>query len=104
MKSLEANLDRFEKLNTVAFGVSVDTVPSKRAWARELGIEKTRLLSDFWPHGEVAKLYGVFREDKGFSRRANIILDENQHVVFAKSYLADQLPDLEEIMKELERS
>jgi len=34
--------------------MSVDTVPSKKAWAKELGIKNTGLLSDFWPHGEVA--------------------------------------------------
>ncbi|HEX7576081.1 MAG TPA: redoxin domain-containing protein, partial [Candidatus Methanoperedens sp.] len=54
MKDLEKNLARFEKLNTVALGMSVDTVPSKKAWATELGINNTKLLSDFWPHGEVA--------------------------------------------------
>ena len=62
MKSLEKNLERFDKLNTVAVGMSVDTVPSKKAWAKELGIKNTRLISDFWPHGKIADLYGIFRE------------------------------------------
>ena len=35
-------------MNTVALGIRVDTVPSKKAWAKELGIKNTRLLSDFW--------------------------------------------------------
>ena len=99
MKSLEANYERFEKLNTIALGLSVDAVPSKKAWAKELAIEKTRLLSDFWPHGEVAKLYGIFREKDGFSERANIIVDENLKVIFAKTYPISQLPDIEEIIK-----
>ena len=99
MKSLEANYERFEKLNTIALGLSVDAVPSKKAWARELAIEKTRLLSDFWPHGEVAKLYGIFREKDGFSERANVIVDENLKVIFAKTYPISQLPDIEEIIK-----
>jgi peroxiredoxin len=73
MKSLEKNRGRFEKLNTIALGISVDTVPSKKAWAKELGIRNTKLLSDFWPHGKVAQLYGLFREKDGFSERANII-------------------------------
>ncbi|MDP2846391.1 MAG: redoxin domain-containing protein, partial [Candidatus Methanoperedens sp.] len=77
MKSLEKNQGRFEKLNTIAMGVSVDSVPSKKAWAKELGIRNTRLLSDFWQHGEAAKLFGIFREKEGFSERANIIIDEN---------------------------
>jgi len=52
---LENNKETFNSLNTIAVGVSVDTVPSKKAWADSLGIRKTRLLSDFWPHGKVAK-------------------------------------------------
>jgi len=55
MKSLEKNKPSFDSLNTVAVGVSVDSVPSKKAWADSLGIKNTRLLADFWPHGKVAK-------------------------------------------------
>jgi peroxiredoxin len=99
MKSLEANYERFEKLNTIALGLSVDAVPSKKAWAKELAIDKTRLLSDFWPHGEVAKLYDIFREKDGFSERANIIVDENLKVIFAKTYPISQVPDIEEVIK-----
>jgi len=39
MISLEKNRERLEKLNTVALGISADTVPSKKAWAKELGIK-----------------------------------------------------------------
>lgn len=102
MKSLEKNQGRFEKLGAIALGVSVDTVPSKKAWAKELGIKNTRLLSDFWQHGEVANLFGIFREKEGFSERANIIIDEKQHVKFVKIYPIAQLPDIEEIIKVLE--
>jgi peroxiredoxin len=98
MQSLEANKDVFESLNTVAVGVSVDTIPSKRAWAKELGITSTRLLADFWPHGHVAKLYGIFRENEGFSERANIIVDEAGKVAFLKVYEIGQPPDIQEII------
>ncbi len=64
MQSLEKNTEIFRSLNTLPLGVSVDTVPSKHAWAKELGVKETRLLSDFWPHGEVANLYGLFRDEK----------------------------------------
>jgi len=103
MQSLEENLKRFEDLNTIAFGVSVDTVPSKHAWAKELGIKNTRLLSDFWPHGNVAQKLGLFREQEGFSERANIIIDEEQKVVFLKIYEIPQLPDIEEIIDFLKK-
>jgi peroxiredoxin len=99
MQALEGNIGVLESLNTVAVGISVDSVPSKKAWAESLGIEKLRLLSDFWPHGYVAQQYGVFREKDGFSERANIVLDEQGKVIFSKVYEISQLPDFEEIIK-----
>jgi peroxiredoxin len=98
MKSLEASFQQFEDSNTVALGMSIDTVPSKNAWAKTLGIEKTRLLSDFWPHGGVAQHYGLFREKDGFSERANVIIDEEQKVIFGRVYEISQLPDINEIL------
>ena len=101
MKVLEANKGKFDLLNTVALGLSIDTVPSKNAWAKTLGIQHTPLLCDFWPHGKVAKAYGLFREANGFSERANIILDEKHRVIFVKVYPIAQLPDIEEIFSTL---
>ena len=98
MKSLEDNKATLDSLNTVAFGMSVDTVPSKKAWAESLGIKNTPLLSDFWPHGYVTKAYGIFREKNGFSERANIILDEDQKIIFFKVYEIGKLPDINEII------
>ena len=49
MSLLEENHIRFDELNTVAFGVGVDSVPSNKAWAQSINIRNTRLLSDFWP-------------------------------------------------------
>jgi peroxiredoxin len=103
MKSLEKNKDVFDSLNTVAVGVSINTVPSKKAWARSLGIKNTRLLSDFWPHGKVAETYGIFRIKDGFSERANVIVDEKQKVVFFKIYKLGQLPDIQEVIDALKK-
>jgi peroxiredoxin len=102
MKTLEKNRRAFAKLNTVALGLSVDTVPSKKAWAAVLKIKETRLLSDFWPHGKVAKSLGLFRPIQGISERANIILDETGKVVFIKVYPIKELPDITEILTFLE--
>jgi peroxiredoxin len=102
MKSLEKNKKQFDTLNTIAVGVSVDTVPSKKAWAKALGIKNTRLLSDFWPHGKIAQLYGIFRGDDGISERANIIIDEDQNISFVKVYPIAELPDIKEILRILE--
>jgi len=101
MKSLEDNKGVFDSLNTVAVGVSVDTVPSKKAWADSLGVKNTRLLSDFWPHGRVAKLYGIFRNNDGFSERANIIVDEKQTIAFFKVYKLGELPNIQEVIDAL---
>lgn len=102
MKSLEQNEEKFHLLNTVALGISVDAVPCKLAWAEQLGIRNTRLLSDFWPQGEAAKKFGILREKNGFSERANIIIDEHQNVSFAKVYPIRELPDIQEIISLLE--
>jgi peroxiredoxin len=103
MQSLEENKRNFDKTNTIAVGISVDPTPSKKAWAEHLGIKNTRLLSDFWPHGAIAKQYGLFRDDDGISERANIIVDEEQNISFMKIYPISQLPDIQEIIRFLEQ-
>jgi peroxiredoxin len=100
MQFLEKNNENFKKLNTVAVGISVDSVPSKTAWAKSLNISKTRLLADFWPHGKIAKDLGILR-DEGFSERANIIVDKNGRIAFKKIYPIVELPDLNEINEQL---
>ena len=102
MISLENSYQRFEELNAVAFGIGVDSVPSNKAWADVMEIEKTELLSDFWPHGAIAQTYGVFRDKDGFSERANIVIDEEQKVIFAKIYPLNKLPNIEEVLEFLE--
>jgi peroxiredoxin len=56
--------------------VSVDSAWSHRAWA-EAEHFNFALLSDFWPHGEVARSYGVFDENLGFATRGTFIIDKN---------------------------
>lgn len=101
MKALEENQDQFEKLNAVALGISVDAVPAKHAWAKELRIKETQLLSDFWPHGAVAESYGIFRSADGYSERAVIILDAEGIVRFSKVYPMSEVPDMGEILEQL---
>jgi peroxiredoxin len=101
MKALEANYKSFASLNTIPVGISVDAVPTKNAWAENLGLKELRILSDFWPHGRVAKLYGIFREKDGFSERANVIIDEEGKVAWIKVYEISQLPDIYEAINAL---
>ena len=98
MKSLEENRAALTSLDTVAVGISVDSVPCKKAWAEHLGITETRLLCDFWPHGRVAERYGLFRETNGFSERANVIVDEKRDVAFVKVYPVHSVPDIGEVI------
>jgi peroxiredoxin len=98
MISLEQNIRTFKSMDVIAVGISVDSVPCKKAWAETLGLVHTRILADFWPHGKVAMMYGIFRETNGFSERANIILDEKQKVIFTKVYPVHSIPDIDEVI------
>lgn len=98
MRALETNYERFQQLNTVPLGLSVDPVPCKKLWANALQLQKLQILADFWPHGQVAIDYGIFRQQDGYSERANIIVDETGNVMWGKVYPAAQLPDLQEVL------
>jgi len=102
MKSLEDKREVLTSLNCVPVGISVDSVPCKRAWASSLALKHTPLLCDFWPQGEVARKYGIFRDQNGFSERANVIVNEKQKVVFIKIYPVHSVPDIDEIIRVLE--
>lgn len=102
MKSIEKNFSRFEANSVIPLGISVDTIPSKQAWAQSLGIVNLRLLSDFWPHGHVAKLFEIFREKDGFSERANILIGIDSTILWKKVYIISELPDIEEVFHEIQ--
>lgn len=71
---LRDNLQLFETNEVEVIGISVDSRHTLRAWGEQ---EKYTfdLLADFWPHGAVAKEYGVFLEEKGFANRATFLID-----------------------------
>lgn len=71
---LRDNLALFRDTGVQLIGISVDSKYSLRAWAEQEGYEFT-LLADFWPHGDVAREYGVFLPDKGFANRATFLID-----------------------------
>ncbi|MBA0125566.1 peroxiredoxin [Haloechinothrix sp. YIM 98757] len=64
-------------------GVSVDTPFSLKVWAEQQGYQFP-LLSDFWPHGEVAKEYGVFNEKAGMAVRGTFLIDTDGVVRYAE--------------------
>jgi peroxiredoxin len=72
--ALRDNLTLFKQNGVELMGISVDSKATLRAWAEQEGYDFT-LLADFWPHGAVAKEYGVFLEEKGFANRATFVID-----------------------------
>jgi peroxiredoxin len=72
--TLRDNLSLFQQSGVELIGVSVDSKATLRAFAEAEGYDFT-LLADFWPHGAVAKEYGVFIEQKGFANRATFVID-----------------------------
>lgn len=103
MQSLEVNYQAFQDCNTMPLGISVDSVPCKKAWAENIGIAKLNLLADFWPHGGLASRLGIFIEQFGISERANIVLDEQRVAIFVKVYPIKQLPDVQEVISFLKK-
>lgn len=103
MQKLDEVYDRFEALNTVPFGMSVDASPSKKAWGESMGLKKLRMLADFWPHGGVADSLGIFRPHDGFSERANILIGEDGKIAWVKVYEIRTLPDFEEVLAVLKK-
>ncbi|GAB3130661.1 peroxiredoxin [Glaciibacter psychrotolerans] len=72
---LRDNLAIFAERGVELIGISVDSRHALRAWGEQEGYEFS-LLADFWPHGGVAKEYGVFLGDKGFANRATFLIDQ----------------------------
>ncbi|MFA9445899.1 peroxiredoxin [Egicoccus sp. AB-alg6-2] len=70
---------RNEEVETLA--ISVDAPPTHQRWAHEQGFDFP-LLSDFWPHGEVAQAYGVFDERLGTAIRGTFIVDRDGMVAY----------------------
>jgi peroxiredoxin len=64
----------FETDERTVLIVSCDTKYAQRVFAETEGYQ-FRLLSDFWPHGQVAKDYGVFLESRGCALRATFLVD-----------------------------
>ena len=77
---LRDNLAVFNDAKVRLVGVSVDSVFSLKVWAEQEGYEFS-ILSDFWPHGAVAREYGAFVEERGIATRATVIIGEDRKVL-----------------------
>jgi len=98
MPAYDRDLDQFAGLGAQVVGVSVDSVFSHIAWQKhDIGMLRYPLCSDFYPHGAIAKKYGVFREGDpipGINERAVFIVDKTGKIAFSKLYeLGEQPPN-----------
>src|SRR6267154_2719103 len=94
MPGYEAEMADFERDDAQVVGISVDSVPSHVAFAKSLGgITHYPLLADFHPKGEVSKAYGVWRDDKGISERAIVVVDKEGIVRYIDVHNIGEAPE-----------
>lgn len=74
-----------------------------QAWAEELDGIHYPLLSDFWPHGETAQAYGVFRADEGTSERAIFVIDAQGLIRYIDIHAIDDQPDNQQLYGVIEQ-
>ena len=104
MPAFEAEQATFERYDAQVLGISVDSVASHVAFARSLGgIETYPLLADFHPKGDVARKYGVWREEVGESERAIFVIDKQGVVRYIDVHDVDEQPDPEAIFEQLRK-
>jgi peroxiredoxin len=84
--------DVFSETDAVLLGITVDNIPTLHAWTNQLGSVWFHVLSDFWPHGAVAKTYGVLRSD-GVTERALFIVDKEGFLRFIQVTDINKKPD-----------
>lgn len=88
-------------METQVLGLSVDSKPCLVAWAESLGGITYPLLSDFYPHGMVAGIYGVLQDD-GRSERAIFVIDKEGYIRYVDVHDIEEQPDNNLLIKVLE--
>ena len=94
--------DLFDEHNTILLGITVDNIPTLFSWTNQMGKLWFPVLSDFYPHGQVAKRYGILRSD-GVSERALFVIDKKGIIRYMDVHDINQRPSLEILIKELEK-
>jgi peroxiredoxin len=94
--------DIFDQNDAILLGITVDNIPTLFAWTNQMGKLWFPVLSDFWPHGAVAKKYGVLRSN-GVSERALFITDKKGTIRYINVHDINKRPPLEDLVNELEK-
>jgi peroxiredoxin (alkyl hydroperoxide reductase subunit C) len=92
----------FDENGAILFGITVDNIPTLYAWTNQMGKLWFPVLSDFWPHGAVAKKYGVLRSN-GVSERALFVIDKKGVIRFIDVHDINKRPPLEDLVGALEK-
>jgi len=92
----------FDENDAVLLGITVDNVPALHAWITDMDGVWFPVLSDFWPHGAVAKKYGVLRSS-GTSERAIFIVDKRGVIRYVDVHDINESPGIEKLAEELEK-
>lgn len=100
MAGIRDRLDEFMTFETETLAISCDPMFALRAFADADGLNFP-LLSDFWPHGEVARAYDVFDERSGAPRRSSYVIDKQGRVRWAVHNANAEGRDLDEHLREL---
>jgi peroxiredoxin (alkyl hydroperoxide reductase subunit C) len=94
--------DIFEQNDATLLGITVDNIPTLFAWTNQMGKLWFPVLSDFWPHGAVAKKYGVLRSN-GVSERALFVIDKKGTIRYIDVHDINKRPPLEDLVGALEK-
>ena len=92
----------FDESDAVLLGITVDNIPTLFAWTKQMGKLWFHVLSDFWPHGKVADMFGVLRSD-GVSERALFVIDKEGILQYAHVSDINKRPDLKDLAIALEK-
>ena len=79
--AIRDSLPDFDGDDVQTLAISCDTTAVHKRWAEDQGYAFP-LLADFWPHGEVARAYGVFDEASGLAQRGTFIVDKQGKVAY----------------------
>jgi peroxiredoxin len=107
MASYQSQRERLLASNIEAVAINVESIMNTTAWERVKGPFDLPLCSDFWPHGEVCSRYGVLRQSgagAGASERAVFLVDGEGRIAFRKIYGWDEVPQLDEVLSQVEKS
>ena len=94
--------DIFHKSDAMLIGISVDNIPTLYAWTKQMGKLWFPVVSDFWPHGAVAKRYGVLRSN-GTAERALFVIDKQGRIRYIDVHNINTIPKLEVLANQLEK-